>query len=357
MDVYEEQTYEAILQRMLDRIPSSIDKREGSVIYDAMAPAAIELAQMYAELDVQLSLRFPDTASGEYLDRSVAWSGIVRKQATSARLKGLFWGADETPIDVSLGSRFSVGENDYVVASLIEKGQYVLECTLPGSRGNHYSGILLPVDYVRGLVRAEIAELLQPGEDTESDASLYDRYQEKITKPITSANKYQYELWAREIAGVGKAKAFPLWNGPGTVKVVLLDNQMRSPATGVIQEVQRYIDPTQDGKGTGTAPIGPVITVAGAEEMPIDVEVQVTLADLEGATVESVKALIEVGVREYLEKLAFEDPLVRYTRISNVILDIPPVIDYTHLKVNGLVSENIQIADGQVAVLGTVTVT
>ena len=63
------------------------------------------------------------------------------------------------------------------------------------------------------------------------------------------------ELWAREKTGVGKSKAFPLWDGPGTVKVVLLDNEMRSPTSSVVESVQQYIDPTMDGMGEGTAPV------------------------------------------------------------------------------------------------------
>ena len=39
-------TYEEILQRMLGRVPNTIDKREGSLIYTALAPAAAELIQM-----------------------------------------------------------------------------------------------------------------------------------------------------------------------------------------------------------------------------------------------------------------------------------------------------------------------
>ena len=41
---------EAILQRMLSKIPDTIDKREGSIIYDALAPASKELAIIYLEL-------------------------------------------------------------------------------------------------------------------------------------------------------------------------------------------------------------------------------------------------------------------------------------------------------------------
>ena len=43
----ETQSFDSIMNRMLDSVPANIDKREGSVIYCALAPAAAELAQMY----------------------------------------------------------------------------------------------------------------------------------------------------------------------------------------------------------------------------------------------------------------------------------------------------------------------
>ena len=42
--MYEHITFDVILERMMDRVPNNIDKREGSIIYDALAPAAVELA-------------------------------------------------------------------------------------------------------------------------------------------------------------------------------------------------------------------------------------------------------------------------------------------------------------------------
>ena len=56
--MYEHITFDVILERMMDRVPNNIDKREGSIIYDALAPAAVELAQMYIELDVILNETF-----------------------------------------------------------------------------------------------------------------------------------------------------------------------------------------------------------------------------------------------------------------------------------------------------------
>ncbi|PAK52901.1 baseplate J/gp47 family protein [Paenibacillus sp. 7541] len=351
--MYEEQTFEAILGRMLDRVPDGMDKREGSIIYDALAPAAAELAQMYIELVYSIQYKFAATASGEYLDRSIAWSGITRKEATHALLLGRFTGNGGAPLEVPIGSRYSLDSLNYSVVAREDEGLYLLECETSGREGNRRFGSLLPLEYIEGLVTAELIELRVPGEDTESDEALYDRYREKISRPITSANRNQYELWAREMPGVGKARAFPLWDGAGTVKVVLLDNEMRAPAPSIVEAVQQHIDPTMDGRGEGTAPVGAVVTVVAAVEVPIDVDVQVTLLD--GAGMDGVQEAIETGVRQYLKDLAMLDPLVRYNRIANVILDIPSVIDYEVLTVNGG-TESIPIDPEAVAVLGTVTV-
>ena len=45
--MFEGYTFEYLMESMLSRVPDSLDKREGSIIYDALAPAAAELAQMY----------------------------------------------------------------------------------------------------------------------------------------------------------------------------------------------------------------------------------------------------------------------------------------------------------------------
>ena len=61
--MFEEYTFEVILNAMLARVPDTIDKRQGSIIYNALAPAAVELQNMYINLDVILNETFADTAS------------------------------------------------------------------------------------------------------------------------------------------------------------------------------------------------------------------------------------------------------------------------------------------------------
>ena len=86
--MYEDMTFETILQRMLDRIPNTLDKREGSIIYDALAPAAMELRLAYIEFDQILNESFADTASRDFLIRRCAERGIIPKSATNAVLQG-----------------------------------------------------------------------------------------------------------------------------------------------------------------------------------------------------------------------------------------------------------------------------
>lgn len=51
--MYEAQTYEAILSRMLRRrfLSGNLDTREGSLVWCGDAPAAVELQNLYIALD------------------------------------------------------------------------------------------------------------------------------------------------------------------------------------------------------------------------------------------------------------------------------------------------------------------
>ena len=82
--MYEEMSFEAIMERCLGRVATSVDKREGSIIYDAIAPAAADLAIMYIELAYLMDRAFPDTATGEDLTKKCRERGVLRAAATYA---------------------------------------------------------------------------------------------------------------------------------------------------------------------------------------------------------------------------------------------------------------------------------
>ena len=86
-------SYEEILQRCLssERLVN-LDKRQGSVIYDTLAPLCMELAEAYIKMDIMADQSYLLTAIGSNLDRKVYDYGLVREQATYAERYGTFKG-------------------------------------------------------------------------------------------------------------------------------------------------------------------------------------------------------------------------------------------------------------------------
>ncbi|UKS24311.1 baseplate J/gp47 family protein [Paenibacillus sp. HWE-109] len=350
--MFESQSYAVIMERMLERVPADMDKREGSVIYDAIAPAARELAKMYVSVDANLRAVFPHTATDEHLDAITEPFGESRKQATYAVRKGLFYGTLNMPIDVPLGSRFSISGVKYTVVLKLAVGQFELRCETAGKVGNQKFGTMLPLDYLDGLVSASLTDVLIPGDDKESDDEYRVRFMQKVRLPSTSGNKADYKKWALEVDGVGAVQVIPFWNGGGTVKVVIIDTDMKPASTQLVQNVQGYISPAA-GYGEGMAPVGASVTVAAAASVLVQVSAKVIRNGTR--TIAQIKGDFEKVCEDYLASLAFgQDPSVKYAKVGALMLSIPGVQDYTTFQLNGTTG-NIAVTEGSVAVRGTVT--
>ena len=206
--MWEDMTFESILEDMLSRIPDDVDKREGSIIYDALAPCAYKLAEAYFQLNHFIDLVSGDTAVGEYLDRVVADYGITRKPATKAIRK------IETSGSVDIGTRWGLENTTYIIIEKISDTEYKAECEQYGEIGNHYTGELENIDNVSG-VTATLTDVITSGVNEESDESLRARFYQQIQAPSTSGNVADYVKWALEVPGVGDAKVFPLMDRNG----------------------------------------------------------------------------------------------------------------------------------------------
>ena len=251
----DEYTFEAILQRMLDTIPDTIDKREGSIIYDALAPAAIELAQLYVWLQNAIDLVFVDTSVGEYLDKLCNQIGITRSEATAAVKQGNFYDEDGELFDVDIGSRFTCEDLYWEVIEQISTGIYQVQCETTGVVGNNVTGTLVPVDYIDGLGTATLTDLLVPGEDEEDDDTLRERYLSATTDVAFGGNIEDYKEKVKEIDGIGAVKVIPVWNGGGTVKLIILNSDYDIASDVLIANVQETICPDLSDEGLGLAPI------------------------------------------------------------------------------------------------------
>lgn len=398
--MYEDTTYEVILQRMLDRVSSSMDKREGSVIWDTHSPTAIELYTLYTELDYILTQAYGDTAGRDYLVLRCAERGITPYEATCAVLQGEF-----TPTDIDVtGQRFSIGDLNYVVGDKISDGVYYVTCETAGTVGNQYLGQMIPIDYIDGLETAELTAVLIPGEDDEDVEALRERYFASFDSQSFGGNLAAYIEETNGIQGVAGCKVKRAWNGDispsamipneaiqdwfsgiigtlegdvkdwlqtvytaaaekkltvgGTVLVTVISSEYSAPSDALIDLAQTTLDPEQNaGEGYGLAPIGHVVTVQGVSEAEINVTVTVTFES--GYSWSNLQSSIESAVDDYLLELrqAWADSeylVVRVSQVENHILGVAGVIDAQYTKVNGS-EENLTLGEYDIPVLGGVS--
>lgn len=351
---YEDMTYEVILKRMIDRVTAkypNLDNREGSIIYNALAPAALEMAIMYTELNNVLNESFVNTASREYILIACQQMGIDISQfdASAGVHKGEF------DVEVEIGSRWNCDLFNYTVTQYIGKNgdyyAYQMECDTVGTAPNNQTGDLTPITNVpSGLTHAKIVECLLEGENETSDEDIRTAYFEYVSDVVSDGNIAQYERWCREYDGIGHFKIFPLWKGANTVKVSILNTSNTAASTepgGLVDRFQQYLDPGITGMGDGVAPIGAFVTVTTANQVPISVSATVSTRSNFTDT-----SLITQAITDYLASIAYKKNVVAYMNVGAVILGVDGVESVNDLKLNGVTSD-IQLDVEDIPVLRT----
>ncbi len=339
-------TLDEIIEYMLSSVPDEYDVSVGSFFYDLLYPVAEQIYLLQNRITRLSENTFALTAEGEYLDRKTAEQGTTRKPATYSR--GTLRISGNRGEIVSKGAKaaadnvlFSVDETVSIPESgFIDVGG---TCTVSGSAGNVKAGAInrFPVT-LPGLTTVENITDFAGGYDAENDADLLERYLEKVSRPNVSGNKYHYIEWAKEVSGVGDVRVIPLWNGAGTVKVVIVDADNRPADAELIEKVKTHIEENR--------PIGAEVTVVSATPIAVNVSVKLTADDTA-----DIQTSIEIALKGYLSGEALKKLYISYAKIGSLILSVSGVEDYTELKVNSGTA-NIQIADGAVPVLGSVVI-
>lgn len=329
-------TYDAILFDMLNQVTDGIDKREGSIIYDALAPCAYKLAETYFQLSNFMDLVSGDTAVEAYLDRVVSDYGIKRKAATYAKRKV------ETSASIEIGSRWGLNDTTYIIVEKISELVYSAQCEQLGSPGNLYTGVLENIDNIN-TVNAMLTDVLISGEDEETDENLRFRYYSKIRMPSTSGNCNDYKQWALEVTGVGDAEIVPLWNGAGSVKVVIVDNDKKPTSQLLIEETAAYIEEKR--------PIGASVTVTSATAKEIDIKAKICLAA--GYHLAEVLTSFQKDMTEYFKSIAFSLTYVSFAKVGTILLNTDGVVDYNNLKVNGS-NGNVALQGEEIPMIGNI---
>jgi uncharacterized phage protein gp47/JayE len=347
--MFESKTYEALLKSALARVDPSIDKREGSMVMNGVAPSMAELAQLYIGLDFVFSATYLLTAPREYLIKRASDRNMSPYPASAAVFRAEF------NKEVANGTRFSCEDLNFVVTGRMENADtdtglaHQVTCETVGSIANGYAGTLIPIEYVDGLTHAELVELIVPGDDEEDTEVFRQRVLDSFQSQAFGGNQADYTEKVVAMAGVSAVKVHPVWNESiapsslipdddvtawyeasvgalsapvaawltavytaakdklltvgGTVKLVIMASNNAAPSSALLEEVQTAVDPVQNaGEGLGLAPIGHVVNVTGVEEEPVNITLNLTYAS--GWSWEAVRSYVEAVIDSYFDELA-----------------------------------------------------
>lgn len=381
-DYLELYTYEYLLSQSLARISDAYDKRQGAIMWDAVAPHDYMLALFYLQLRKVYKDTFVDTATGEYLDLRVKEQGMKRYLATYALKRADFLDEQGNPMVIPIGTRFTTVsstqpinyvveaphyENDNIVA-----GAYELRCEQSGTIGNNYVGELLNITFILGVAEATMSTLLIPAQDIETDEQLRIRYYLRLSQKPFGGNVAQYDEEVRALEGVGEIQVYPVWNGGGTVKLSIVDAEYNPISTEFAQTLENIIDPENSdgvkGTGLGMAPIGHIVTVVTPEAVAVNISARITLKS--GYTLGQVQQPIIDAIDLYIEELkrdwGLSNELNEYylsvylARITMAIISVTGVANATDITINGVSNDLVFVEDAtnqQIPTLGNVVIT
>ena len=324
---------------------------EGGLLNIILAPGAYVFWEALQALRAQVPISFVDETSGAYIDKAAAAYGITRKPGTPASVDVTFTGTANAVVPAGTmcvtadGLGFLTDEE----LTLGEDGSGTVPAT-SDDVGAVYNvpaqAIVTTQESVAGVSGVTNDAAAAGGTDPETDAALFARLDAYRKTPPTSGNDRHYHQWALEVNGIGAASVIRCWDGPGTVKVIVADMELRPVEEDKVAEVAAYIETQR--------PVTAEVTVESAEGVGVQVAVTV---ETDGTVSKSnTEQAFTDRLAEYLGTLAFQTGAeVVYNRVLAIVMGLDGVTDCSGLTVNGGTA-NVPLDADEVPLLGTMTV-
>lgn len=318
--MYEAREQEDILAELQSESETSATKIEGTFEYDMLASNSIEFAKTEVELEQLYKACFADTSWGEYLTMIAEQYGVLRRAATKATGTITLTGKGIVPtgslFTTAAGTKFQTLEYRNVNGT----ADVPVEAVNAGEAGDVKENTITVIPMsIPGITAVTNAEATSGGYDEEDDEDLLKRYLEKVRLPATSGNKYEYYEWAKSVSGVGDARVQSLWNGPGTVKVIIVDANMQVAPASLIQSVADYIETVR--------PIGATVTVVSPTPIPVTITAKIS------GTFDKEQFLKDVNA--YIAGKGMDLRSLSYARCIDILLNQTTVADCADVRLNG----------------------
>lgn len=352
-----EQMVDDVLYRILQSGVGITDISRSSVTRSIVEAVVSEIDIQNYVMDGIYDMFDTHNLSGGDLEKRVSTIGIYRRDGTYADGMVTFGRATPAQNNIIIPGGTLVNTSPDVGGNIIEfttindsmipSGELTVDvpikCTrvgyiyIPSGELNIMPNPIMSIEYVLN------KQSIEGGTNVEDDASVIERYYERLRTPATSGNVYHYLGWAKEVPGIGDAKVVPLWNGRGTVKVIVIDSN-RNPANDkLIQNVFDHIESVR--------PIGARVTVVSAAAKNISISADVRIVD--GHTIQDIQDRFIDDINKYRMEVAFKDEYISHAAIGNILFNTVGVLDYDGLLLDGAM-QNIVLADDEIPIFDSI---
>jgi len=340
----EGQDAETIHARMMQNLPDDIDDTEGGFPWDFTKPTALEKAELleFHMMETTKIMHYM-FSYGIYLDYHARAVGITRKEAS--RASGVLQITGSPGTIIPNGFLFAVPASGDTAAitfytteestiSLDGVADVPIQASETGTIGNVAADtiIIMVSPSISGIEKITNLESTSGGAAEEDDESLRSRIGEICEASDASfvGCDNDYIRWAKEINGVGDVIVIPEWNGPGTVKVVVMDANGTPANPKIITDVENHIMAPQNRRAR-LAPIGATVTITAPTTVDVNVTCDLTIATGENYT--AIVANIGESLKDYFET-AQKEGVIKRNRIGSIIIGTDGVADYANLTLN-----------------------
>lgn len=360
-DFIKNNSADEIHQRMMNNLPADIDDMPGGFPYDFTKPAALEKDEFINYHMVRaLMIAFPQFAWDEWLDLHGQQVHLKRHLPKSASGKVKVTGKPGTVI--AEGTVFCTpATNSGPSIEFRSTEEKVIEAD---------GTILIPVSAVESGVSSNVSmnavilmskpdknvtavintEPINGGAERENNDDFYDRIAAEYANSLTFlGNDNDYIRWAKE-AGASDCIVIAAAEGPGTVKLVLVDGNGQPANEELVHNVYNYIVSPED-RSKRLLPTACSKLICGpATTVKVDYVISGLLHD-ETTSIEQIETDFVAAVKATYTS-AKQQNILRYNDVRPIISDIAGVLDFNEFLMNGDI-KNIRLSKEEYPETGT----
>ena len=318
-------------------------RRTDAEVYGRVQAAAVHT--VYGYIDYLARNLLPDLADEDWLTRHANMKRCPRKAATYATGFSR-WDVETDGITIPAGVTIQRDDlTSFTTSAAATAAGGVLRVPVisdtAGKAGNTDDGLTMRlVSPITGLTSAGVADNIQGGADMEDIEVWRARIIERWYWTPQGGADGDYEVWAKEVAGVTRAWTYRHWSGRGTVGVMIANSDLVNPIPDVatVASVQAYIEPRAPVAGADIYVFAPT---------PRIVNFQVRL----NPDTQEVRYAVEAELRSMMLRDGIPEGVLKPSRISEAISIATG--EYSHTLVSP--TSDIAIARGEIGVVGTIS--